>query len=211
MKALSPLLVFIALYLVTSIIAGDFYKVPITVAFLAASVYAVAMSKGPLRRRIDVFSRGAGSSQMMLMIWIFILAGAFAYSAEKMGAIQATVDLCLSTLPPQLLLAGLFLTACFISLSVGTSVGTIVALVPIATGVAEEVSSMGDDLLSVPLATAVVVGGTYFGDNLSFISDTTIVATQTQGCRMVDKFRLYARIVVPAAILVLLVYVMMGM
>lgn len=210
--ALSPLLVFLAFYMVFSLLAHDFYSVPITVAFMLASAYSILLLRGmPLDERIKVYSKGAAHSNLLMMVWIFILAGAFAYSAEKMGAIQATVDLCLSTLPPQLLLAGLFLTACFISLSVGTSVGTIVALVPIATGVAEEVSSMGDDLLSVPLATAVVVGGAYFGDNLSFISDTTIVATQTQGCRMVDKFRLNARIVLPAAIVVLLVYVMMGM
>ena len=127
MKALSPLLVFVALYLVTSIASGDFYKVPITVAFLAASVYAITISKGTLRERIDVFSRGAGTSQMMLMIWIFVLAGAFAHSAKVMGSIDATVNLALSVLPGQMMLAGLFLAACFISLSIGTSVGTIVA------------------------------------------------------------------------------------
>ena len=204
MKALSPLLVFIALYLVTSIIAGDFYKVPITVAFLAASVYAVAMSKGPLRRRIDVFSRGAGSSQMMLMIWIFVLAGAFAHSAKVMGAIDATVNLTLSLLPGQMMLAGLFLAACFISLSIGTSVGTIVALTPIAAGVADQTGA------SVPMLVAAVVGGSFFGDNLSFISDTTIIATQTQGCKLSDKFRVNAFIVIPAAVVVLIIYIIMG-
>lgn len=175
--ALSPLAVFIVLYLVTSIIARDFYKVPITVAFMVASAYAVVISEGaPLRQKIDIYSKGAATGQMMLMIWIFILAGAFAHSAKVMGAIDATVNLSLTLLPGNMLLAGLFLAACFISLSVGTSVGTIVALTPIAAGVAEQTGS------SIAMMTAVVVGGSFFGDNLSFISDTTIVATSTQGC-----------------------------
>ena len=203
--ALSPLLVFIVLYLVTSIVAGDFYKVPITVAFMAASVYAVIISGGlPLRKRIDIYSRGAGTGQMMLMIWIFILAGAFAHSAKMMGSIDATVNLALTLLPGNMLLAGLFLAACFISLSVGTSVGTIVALTPIAAGVAQQTG------ISIPLMTAVVVGGSFFGDNLSFISDTTIVATSTQGCKLSDKFRVNSFLVVPAALLILGGYLFMG-
>ena len=202
--ALSPLVVFITLYLVTSIIARDFYKVPITVAFLISGIYAVATMRGPLRQRINVFSRGAGTPQMMLMIWIFVLAGAFANSAKVTGAVDATVNLTLALLPPQMLLAGLFIAACFVSLSIGTSVGTIVALTPIAAGVATQTA------IPVALLTAVVVGGAFFGDNLSFISDTTIVATQTQGCRLSDKFRVNAFIVVPAALLILLLYVAMG-
>ncbi len=202
--ALSPLLVFVALYLVTSIVAGDFYKVPITVAFLTASIYAVSISRGTLRDRIDVFSHGAGNSQMMLMVWVFVLAGAFAHSARAMGSIDATVNLALSLLPGQAMLAGLFLAACFISLSIGTSVGTIVALTPIAAGVAEQTGA------SVPMLVAAVVGGSFFGDNLSFISDTTIVATQTQGCRLSDKFRVNSFIVVPAAVVVLALYVFLG-
>ena len=203
--ALSPLGVFIVMYLVTSIIAGDFYKVPITVGFLVASIYAVIISGGlPLRKRIDIYSKGAGTSQMMLMIWIFILAGAFAHSAKVMGSIDATVNLALTLLPGEMLLAGLFLAACFISLSVGTSVGTIVALTPIAAGVATQTGT------SVALMTAVVVGGSLFGDNLSFISDTTIVATSTQGCRLSDKFRVNSFIVIPAAVIILCVYIFMG-
>ena len=203
--ALSPLVVFVLLYLVTSIIAGDFYKVPITVAFMAASMYAVLVCGGlPLGRRIDIFSRGASTGQMMLMIWIFILAGAFAHTAKVMGAIDATVNLSLTLLPGNMLLAGLFLAACFISLSVGTSVGTIVALTPIAAGVASQTGS------SVALLTAVVVGGSFFGDNLSFISDTTIAATQTQGCRLSDKFRANSFIVMPAAFVVFVIYLFMG-
>ena len=203
--ALSPLGVFIILYLVTSIIAGDFYKVPITVAFMVSSIYAVLIHGGrPLKERIDTFSRGAASGHMMLMIWIFVLAGAFANSAKMMGSIDATVNLTLSLLPPQMLLAGLFVAACFISISIGTSVGTIVALTPIAAGVAQQTGT------DIALMTAVVVGGSFFGDNLSFISDTTIVATSTQGCRLSDKFRVNSFIVVPAALIILIVYVVMG-
>lgn len=203
--ALSPLLVFILLYLVTSIIARDFYKVPITVAFMVSSIYAVIVSKGlPLKKRIDIFSSGAGTSQMMLMIWIFILAGAFANSAKVMGAIDATVNLSLMLLPANMLLAGLFLAACFISLSIGTSVGTIVALVPITAGISDHTG------MSLPMIVAVVVGGSFFGDNLSFISDTTIVATSTQECRLSDKFRVNSFIVMPVAALMLIIYIFMG-
>ena len=204
--ALSPLGVFIILYLVTSIIAGDFYKVPITVAFMVSSIYAILIHGGrPLKERIDTFSRGAATGQMMLMIWIFILAGAFANSAKVMGSIDATVNLTLSLLPPQMLLAGLFVATCFISLSIGTSVGTIVALTPIAAGVALQTGT------DVAMMTAVVVGGSFFGDNLSFISDTTIVATSTQGCRLSDKFRVNSFIVFPAALVILGVYILIGL
>lgn len=203
--ALSPLVVFVVLYLVTSIIARDFYRVPITVAFMAASVYAIVIFGGrPLRERIDVYSRGAATTQMMLMLWIFVLAGAFANSAKQMGSIGATVDLALTLLPGNTLLAGLFLAACFISLSIGTSVGTVVALVPIAAGIAQQTGT------EPALMTAVVVGGSFFGDNLSFISDTTIMATQTQGCRLSDKFRVNSFIVIPAALLILIIYIVMG-
>lgn len=203
--ALSPLAVFVILYFVTSIIARDFYKVPITVAFMAASMYAVLISGNiPLRERIDIYSRGAAKGQMMLMIWIFILAGAFAHTAKVMGAIDATVNLALTLLPGNMLLAGLFLAACFVSVSVGTSVGTIVALTPIAAGVAQQTDT------SIPLMTAVVVGGSFFGDNLSFISDTTIAATSTQGCKLSDKFRVNSFIVIPAAVLILGIYLYMG-
>ena len=203
--ALSPLGVFIILYLVTSIIAGDFYKVPITVAFMVSSIYAILIHQGrPLKERIDTFSSGAAGGQMMLMIWIFVLAGAFANSAKVMGSIDATVNLTLVCLPPQMLLAGLFVAACFISLSIGTSVGTIVALTPIAAGVAQQTGT------DVAMMTAVVVGGSFFGDNLSFISDTTIVATSTQGCRLSDKFRVNSFIVVPAALIVCIIYIFMG-
>ena len=203
--ALSPLMVFIVFYLVTSIIAGDFYKIPITVAFMVSSVYAIAIFNGrPLKHRIDTYSHGAATEQMMLMIWIFVLAGAFAHSAKAMGSIDATVNLTLALLPPQMILAGMFMAACFVSISIGTSVGTIAALVPIAAGIAGETGT------NVAMMTAIIVGGAFFGDNLSFISDTTIMATQTQGCRLSDKFRVNAFIVFPAAILVLVGYLFMG-
>ena len=203
--ALSPLMVFIAFYLVTSIIAGDFYKIPITVAFMVSSIYAIIVSGGrPLMQRVNAYSRGAATEQMMLMIWIFVLAGAFAHSAKMMGSIDATVNLTLNFLPPQMILAGMFLATCFISLSIGTSVGTIAALTPIAAGVAAETGT------PVALMTAIIVGGSFFGDNLSFISDTTIMATQTQGCRLSDKFRVNLFIVAPAAVVILIVYLFMG-
>ena len=204
--ALSPLFVFIFFYLILSLIAGDFYKVPITVAFMVASIYAVAISATmPLQRRIDTFSRGAGADRLLLMLGIYVLAGAFAASAKEMGSIDATVNLALTALPSGLLLPGLFVAACFISVSIGTSVGTVVALVPIAVGIAQSTHT------SIPLMAAVIVGGAYFGDNLSFISDTTVVATQTQGCKMSDKFKVNSQIVAPAAIIVLVIYALMGL
>ena len=205
LKALSPILFFLVVYLLAGVLGGDFYQMPISVAFMFTAIYAVIIMRDiPLDERIGIFSRGAGKSELLLMIWIFVLAGAFAASAQAMGAIDATVQLTLQLLPPKMLMAGLFVAACFISLSIGTSVGTIVALTPIAAGIAESTGA------SVPLIVGVVVGGAYFGDNLSFISDTTIVATRTQGCRMSDKFRVNSQIVVPAAALVLLAYIIMG-
>lgn len=203
--ALIPLVVFLCLYLVTSLIVNDFYKVPITVAFLVASVYAVATTKGlSLNDRILQYSSGAANKNIMLMLWIFILAGAFAQSAKAMGAIDATVNLTLLLLPDNLLLAGIFLASCFISLSIGTSVGTIVALTPVAAGIAMKTD------VSLPFMTALVIGGAFFGDNLSFISDTTIAATRTQGCVMRDKFRVNFLIAVPAALLVFIYYIIYG-
>ncbi len=158
----------------------------------------------PIRARIDTYSKGAGSSNIMLMLWIYVLAGAFAASAKGMGSIDATVNLALHFLPAEMLLPGLFLAACFISISIGTSVGTVVALVPIAADVAH---SIGAD---VPMITAIIVGGAYFGDNLSFISDTTVVATQTQKCNMSDKFRVNSLIVMPVAVIILIIYTILG-
>lgn len=204
-KAISPLLVFILFYLATSIFVGDFYKIPIIVGFLVSCVYGIIISTGrPLAKRIDTFSQGVGSKQIIQMIWIFVFAGAFASSAKAIGCIDATVNLTLYFLPTNMLLAGLFLAACFVSLSVGTSVGTIVTLVPIAAGVAQQTG------FSQEMIVAVVVGGAFFGDNLSFISDTTIVATSSQGCRLSDKFKANILIVLPAAIAILLLYIIIG-
>lgn len=197
---------FLCLYLVTSLLVNDFYKVPITVAFLISSCYAIAITRGlNLEQRIYQFSVGAGNKNILLMIWIFILAGAFAQSAKHMGAIDATVNLTLYILPDSLLLPGIFIAACFISLSIGTSVGTIVALTPVAVGLA------GKTGIDIPYMVAIVVGGSFFGDNLSFISDTTIASTKTQDCVMRDKFKVNFMIVVPAALIVLGIYVFQGL
>ncbi len=199
--SLSPLLVFLLLYLVTSLVAGDFYKMPISVAFIASSVYALTLLRGMrLDERLEHFSSGAADTNILQMIWIFILAGAFAQSAKAMGAVDATVDLTLWLLPPAFLASGIFLAACFISISVGTSVGTIVALMPVASGLAAETG------VDAAYLAAIVVGGSFFGDNLSFISDTTIAATRSQACAMVDKFRFNLRIALPAALLTLSIY-----
>ena len=207
--ALSPLILLITLIaLFTGYSAEESHKdtsLSLTVAFMISSIYAVAISGGmPIRNRIDTYSRGAGANNLMLMLWIYVLAGAFAASAKAMGAVDATVNLALSLLPASMILPGLFLAACFISLSIGTSVGTIVALVPIAAGLAHSVDA------NLALTVAIIVGGAYFGDNLSFISDTTVVATQTQGCQMSDKFRVHALIVLPAAIIILILYGILG-
>ena len=203
--ALSPLVVFLVLYLVSSLIAKDFYKIPVASAFLLASIYAILISRGgKMDRKIAVFSRGAGDKNVLLMIWIFVLAGAFASTAKAIGSIEATVNLTLMILPGKLILAGLFLAACFISMAIGTSVGTIVALVPIAAGIAAQTG------MSLPMTTALIVGGAFFGDNLSFISDTTIAATRTQGVSMADKFKANIWLAAPAALIVTGIYIFMG-
>lgn len=196
--------VFLAAYLVSSLIAGDFYRVPVSSAFLLASIYAIAIAGGPLKDRIETFSRGAGNNSLLLMLWIFILAGAFAGTAKDIGAVDATVNATLSVVPPRFIFAGLFVTACFISMSMGTSTGTVVALVPIATSIAGQIG------VGVPYMAAIIVGGAFFGDNLSFISDTTIAATQAAGCEMKDKFKTNVRIVLPAMILLTVFYVING-
>lgn len=211
--ALSPLFVFLCVYLISSIVAHDFYAIPVSSAFLIATVYAMAISKGnSLESKIATFSEGAGNKNVLLMIWIFAIAGAFAATAKEIGAIDATVNLAISVLPGKFIFAGLFLAACFISMSIGTSVGTIVALVPIAPGIAEQLAAGGATgfICSPAFVTAIIVGGSFFGDNLSFISDTTIAATKTQNCSMKDKFKVNFKIVMPAALLVCILYVILG-
>ena len=200
------LIVFIVMFTIYSVDKGkNEPNLSLSVAFMLSSIYAIIISGGlPITKRIDMFSRGAGAGNLMLMLWIYVLAGAFAASAKSMGAIDTTVNFTLHYLPSDMLLPGLFLAACFISVSIGTSVGTVVALVPIAAGIAHSTG------FNTALMTAVIVGGAYFGDNLSFISDTTVVATQTQGCAMKDKFRVNFAIVAPAALIILIIYFFLG-
>ena len=202
--AISPLAVFLVVYLVSSIVAGDFYRVPVSAAFLVSCIYAVVITRGSVRERVEVFSKGVGNSKLLLMIWIFILAGAFAGTAKDIGAVDATVNATLSVVPAKMLFAGFFLTACFISMSIGTSVGTIVALMPIASGIAEQCGT------AMPYMAAIIVGGAFFGANLSFISDTTIASTRAAGCEMKDKFKVNIRIILPAVIAVTVLYVIQG-
>ena len=202
--ALSPLIVFLGVYLVSSFIAKDFYKVPVVTAFLLSSAYALTITKGGLEERIALFSRGAGNSNVLLMIWIFVLAGVFASTAKAIGSIDATVAFTLRILPGKFILVGLFAAACFISMAIGTSVGTIVALVPIASGLATGTGA------PIAMVVAAIVGGAFFGDNLSFISDTTIAATRSQGCSMADKFKTNIWIAGPAAVVVAALYVFLG-
>lgn len=203
--ALSPLLFFLLFYLGSSILLRDFYAVSITVAFCLTAIYAMVLPDGlSLERRLETFARGAGDSNVLLMIWVFILAGIFSSVAQAIGAIDATVGLLLSLLTSRVLYAGLFVVSCFISFALGSSVGTIAALVPIASGMATEMGG------GAGLITAIIVGGAFFGDNLSFISDTTIAATRTIGVRMRDKFRANILIALPAALVTAVLYLLLG-
>ena len=204
-KALLPLGVFFLLYMLTFIFTGDLRNMPVSVAFIAASAVAIISSKGRnMMQRIEIFCRGSANSTIMLMIVIFVLAGAFSGTANEMGAVKATVNMLLYFLPEEIVLASIFIAACFISISMGTSCGTIAALTPIAVGISAKTG------LDLPMLVGVVVGGSMFGDNLSFISDTTIVATRTQNVEMKDKFRANFRLVMPVAIVVLVIYVIQG-
>lgn len=204
LKAISPVVVFILVYLVVSLCVGDFYKIPIVVAMMLSSIWSIIIYTGhPLSERIDRFSAEASQSGIMYMIWIFILAGSFSALAKGIGSIDATVNFTFSVLPARYAVAGLFMAACFISISIGTSVGTVVALAPLAMQMAQAEIGAGDP----PLFVAAVLGGAFFGDNLSFISDTTIAATRTQGTDMSDKFKANIWIALPAAIVTLVLYV----
>ncbi|WP_290078657.1 Na+/H+ antiporter NhaC family protein, partial [uncultured Duncaniella sp.] len=203
--ALSPVIVFLLLYVMVSVILDDFYKMPIAVALVVASMWAVAIYRGhPLMERIETFSRAAGHFNILYMIWVFVLAGAFATIAKEIGAIDATVNLTLRFFPPEFVVPTMFFAACFISLSVGTSVGTVVALTPLAVEIAQMAEA------NTAFYVAVVLGGAFFGDNLSFISDTTIAATRSQGCNMADKFKANLWIALPAALVTLIAYIIMG-
>lgn len=203
---LTPLLIFLVTYLLSSVILQDFYKVPLSVAFILTSVYAVLITpRMSIEERLAHFSKGASDRNILLMIWIFILSGAFAYSAKSMGAVDAVVQALLYVLPDFLIFPGLFLVACFVSISIGTSVGTIVALAPIAIGMAEPLG------VDKALMAGLILGGAFFGDNLSFISDTTIAATRLLGCQMADKFRANIRIALPAAVVAFFIYLFLGL
>lgn len=198
---LSPVVLFLLLYVVVSLCVGDFYKMPFSVALLVASAWGVALCGGSLAKRVEVYSKAAAHSNIIYMIWIFILAGSFAALARDIGAVDATVSLALRILPASMVVPGLFVAACFISLAVGTSVGTVVALTPLAVEMAGVAGG------NVGYMIAVVLGGAFFGDNLSFISDTTVAATRSQGCRMDEKFRANIRIALPAALVTLALYI----
>lgn len=203
--ALLPLVVFFALYIITLALTGDMSKMPISVAFLITSALAIFASKGgKLVDRVAMFCRGSANETITLMIVIFILAGAFAATARSMGAVDATVDMMLYLLPAETILASIFLASCFISMAMGTSCGTIAALAPIAVGISAQIG------IPLPFMLGIVVGGSMFGDNLSFISDTTIAATRTQGCAMKDKFWVNIKLALPAAIVMLLIYLYKG-
>ena len=203
--ALIPLGVFLVVYLGTSILAKDFYAVSVIVPFLAAALTALIMNrKEKFENKIEIFCKGAGNTNILLMVLIFILAGAFAQVAKDMGAVDSTVNLGLSLLPSSLLIPGMFIISCFIALSIGTSMGTIVALIPIAVGIASKIG------VDTALAVGAVVSGSMFGDYLSIISDTTIAATRTQGCEMKDKFKMNFIIVLPAAIITTLIFMLLS-
>lgn len=205
--ALLPFIVFLCLFIGSGIVLEDFYAFPVIVAIAIASAVAIMMNrKKPLQTKIEVFTQGAGNPSVMLMVIIFLLAGAFSSTANGMGAVEATVNFSLSIIPASLLVVGLFLIACFISLAMGTSVGAIVALAPIGAGIGAQTE------LALTLIMASIVGGAMFGDNLSFISDTTITAVRTQGAEMKDKFKVNFFIVLPAAIItcIILAIVTMG-
>lgn len=202
--ALIPLAVFLVVYLGSSILAKDFYAISTIVPFLAAALTALLMNrKEKFQNKVEIFCKGAGNSNIILMVMIFILAGAFAQVAKDMGAVDSTVNLGLSLLPSSLLIPGMFIISCFIAVSIGTSMGTIVALVPIAVGIASKTG------IESALAVGAIVSGAMFGDNLSIISDTTIAATRTQGCEMKDKFRMNFIIVLPAAIITALIFMIL--
>ena len=203
--ALMPLCLFFILYLLTFIFTKDLSNIPVIIAFLLSTIVATLFSKGTVNHRVGIFCRGAGNETILLMVVIFILAGAFAGSAKAVGAVDATVNIALSLLPQNMIPASVFIAACFISMAMGTSCGTIAALTPIAVGLSSQIG------MSLPAMVGIVVGGSMFGDNLSFISDTTIVATRTQGVKMSDKFKANIRLVLPVAIITTLIYVYQGL
>lgn len=198
--ALFPLLLFMLLFLGVGIISGDFTTMPLNVAITITVIIALLMNrKEKFATKVEVFTKGAGHSNIILMMLIFILAGAFSTTTEKMGGVSSTVNLGLSLIPENLIIVGLFIICMFVSISMGTSVGTVAAIAPVGFGFAQATD------VSAALAMATVVGGAMFGDNLSMISDTTIAAVRTQHTKMKDKFKVNFRIVLPGAILTIII------
>ncbi|MCE5029436.1 Na+/H+ antiporter NhaC family protein [Staphylococcus epidermidis] len=198
--ALIPLLLFVLLFLGVGIISGDFTTMPLNVAITITVIVALLMnSKETFAKKVEVFTKGAGHSNIILMMLIFILAGAFSTTAEKMGGVSSTVNLGLSLIPQNLIIVGLFIICMFVSISMGTSVGTVAAIAPVGFGFAQATD------VPAALAMATVVGGAMFGDNLSMISDTTIAAVRTQKTKMSDKFKVNFKIVLPGAIITIII------
>ncbi|EKS35033.1 Na+/H+ antiporter NhaC family protein [Staphylococcus epidermidis] len=198
--ALIPLLLFVLLFLGVGIISGDFTTMPLNVAITITVIVALLMNrKETFAKKVEVFTKSAGHSNIILMMLIFILAGAFSTTAEKMGGVSSTVNLGLSLIPQNLIIVGLFIICMFVSISMGTSVGTVAAIAPVGFGFAQATD------VPAALAMATVVGGAMFGDNLSMISDTTIAAVRTQKTKMSDKFKVNFKIVLPGAIITIII------
>ncbi|VED59573.1 Na+/H+ antiporter NhaC family protein [Staphylococcus simulans] len=198
--ALIPLILFVGLFLGVGIITGDFTKMPLNIAITIAVIVALIMNrKEKFTEKVEVFTKGAGHSNIILMVLIFVLAGAFSKVTEDMGGVKSTVNLGLSLIPGNLLIIGLFIICMFVSISMGTSVGTVAAIAPVGFGISEATD------ISAALAMATVIGGAMFGDNLSMISDTTISAVRTQHTKMSDKFKVNFKIVLPGAILTMVI------
>lgn len=196
---------FLLVFIGSGIVFHDFYAMPAVVGFLIALV--VAFFQNPKRtfaQKLEDVTRNMGDENVMVMCLVFILAGAFSGSVQAAGGVDSTVNFGLSILPPSVAVAGLFVIGCFISTAMGTSVGTIAALAPIAVGISEKTGITG------ALCLGAVVSGAMFGDNLSMISDTTIAATRTQGCEMKDKFRENIKLVFPAAVITLILYLVLA-
>ncbi len=208
--ALIPFLVFVVIYLGAGLILQSqgvdmaFYQFPSVTAMFIALLVAFLMTKGSINERFKLFSKGAANEDVLTMLMIYLLAGAFSGVAAAMGGRDATVNLGLSLIPVHFLAAGVFIISAFMGTATGTSMGTIGAVVPIAVGLADKGG------IGVPLMVGACVGGAMFGDNLSMISDTTIAATRSQGCEMKDKFRVNLFIAAPAAILTIVVLLIVG-
>lgn len=209
-SALLPLVVFLVLFVGTGAILSArgvdmaFYQLSAAVAILPGIALALIMGRSELNEKINVFLKGAGEISIVTMCMIYLLAGGFAAVAKSIGGVDATVNLGLSYIPVQLVLPGLFAIAAFVSTAMGTSMGTVAAIAPIAAGIAQQTEISG------ALLMGTILGGAMFGDNLSMISDTTIAATRTQGCEMSDKFKMNALIVTPAAIATVLLLGALG-